>query len=178
MSCSALRMNFPSGFTDVNMCLLLQWFSTKLSFCITFCLYFLDENLRGLQHQLENRDLKHICNILNTSQSAYISNFYQLEDEIKVWKSLFQNRLLVLHFYNSNLFLIFDRKPYVRLNLMLNTYSFSWNHAISWKQLSQSQRFQNESLISLVFSESYGITLHITILCKIDTFVPQICHFT
>lgn len=44
-----------------------------------------DENLRGLQHQLENKDLKHICNILNASQSAYISNFYQLQDEIKVW---------------------------------------------------------------------------------------------
>ncbi|XP_034231069.1 dynein heavy chain 2, axonemal [Thrips palmi] len=41
------------------------------------------ENLRGLQHQLENKDLKHICNILNASQSAYISNFYQLQDEIK-----------------------------------------------------------------------------------------------
>ncbi|KAE8744396.1 hypothetical protein FOCC_FOCC009000 [Frankliniella occidentalis] len=40
------------------------------------------ENLRGLQHQLENKDLKHICNILNASQSAYINNFYLLQDEI------------------------------------------------------------------------------------------------
>lgn len=84
MSFFVLRMNICFGFIDVSVKLSVKLSTPSDVEDINYDSQFSDENLRGLQHQLENKDLKHICNILNASQSAYIRNFYQLLDEIKV----------------------------------------------------------------------------------------------
>ncbi|KAJ8920059.1 hypothetical protein NQ315_011713 [Exocentrus adspersus] len=41
-----------------------------------------NENLRGLNYQLENKILKHICNILLSVQSTYVRQFRTLAEEI------------------------------------------------------------------------------------------------
>ena len=42
-----------------------------------------DENLSGLNYQLTNESLKHICNILRAVQSTYVHQFLILADEIE-----------------------------------------------------------------------------------------------
>lgn len=47
-----------------------------------FNLIFLDENLCGVNHQLQNDHLKHIRDILLAAESTYIKQFNKLCDEI------------------------------------------------------------------------------------------------
>jgi len=55
--------------------------------CFTYLVYrlfslFLDENLLGLNYQLENEAIKHLCKILSAVQSSYVKQFRALGEEI------------------------------------------------------------------------------------------------
>lgn len=51
---------------------LIIWFFNEL----------LDENLLGLDHQLDDKHIKHICKILSSVQSTYVRQFKGLTEEI------------------------------------------------------------------------------------------------
>lgn len=55
--------------------------------CFTYLVHplfslFLDENLLGLNYQLENEAIKHLCKILSAVQSSYVKQFRALGEEI------------------------------------------------------------------------------------------------
>lgn len=69
-------MNTPFGRTDVKSSSFGSWKNATLSLLLA------DENLLGLNYQLENESIKHLCDILMAVQSSYVKQFRALAEEI------------------------------------------------------------------------------------------------